>query len=74
MPDDNLMLIGVLMAQELQEFVDDAIQASGDPDSLKATQELIADWERAYQAAGGLTWLQKLQQLPGDADTLQLDD
>lgn len=71
MPDDNIMLIATLMAQELQEFVDDAIEASGDPDSLKATQELIADWELAYATAGGLTWQQRLSRMPGEADTIK---
>lgn len=72
---DQVLLIGCLMAQELTEFVDDAIEASGDPDSLKATQELIADWERAFAEAGGKTWVQRLQSMPGEADTIQgLDD
>jgi len=52
----ELIGIAILMAQELQEMVEDAIEASGDPDSLEATQELLGDWERAYAAAGLKGW------------------
>jgi hypothetical protein len=44
----NLMLVAILMSQELQEFIDDAIAASGDETALSSTQELLADWDRAY--------------------------
>jgi hypothetical protein len=50
--EQALIDIAILMAQELQEVVEDAIAASGDPDSLGATQELMEDWELAYKACG----------------------
>lgn len=49
---ENLIDTAVLMAQELQEFVDDAIETSGDSNSLEGTQDLLKDWEAAYAACG----------------------
>lgn len=51
----RLIDIAVLMAQELQEFVDDAkdaVEGGYQEDPLTATQELLADWEEAYGACG----------------------
>ena len=48
--EQRLVDVALLMAQELQEFVDDAVEASGDESSLRATQELLRDWEEAYAA------------------------
>ena len=47
----ELMVVAILMAQELQEFVDDAIEAGGGENALPATQELLRDWEAAYKKA-----------------------
>ena len=45
----NLLIdIGLRLAQELQEFVDDAVVATDDVNALLATQELLKDWERVY--------------------------
>lgn len=70
-PEQRALDVAVLMAQELQELVDDAIEASGDPDSLEATQDLLKEWEEAYAAAGGKGWMQHLAD-QGDADLLNL--
>lgn len=48
----RLIQTAILMAQELQEIVDDAKQASDEPDAMQATQDLINDWEEAFAAAG----------------------
>lgn len=48
----RLVDVALLMAQELQEFVDDACDAEDDDTALASTQELLADWEEAYQASG----------------------
>ena len=48
--EQRLIDVDLLMAQELQEFVDDAVACSGDEKSLQATQELLKDWEEAYAA------------------------
>lgn len=50
--EQRLIDVALLMAQELQEFVDDAVVSSGDENSLPATQELLKDWEEAYAACG----------------------
>jgi hypothetical protein len=50
--EQHLVDTAVLMAQELQEFVDDAIETSGDFNSLEGTQDLLKDWETAYAACG----------------------
>jgi hypothetical protein len=47
----SLMTIAILMSQELQEFIDEAIASSGDESALPATQELLADWEKAFKVA-----------------------
>jgi hypothetical protein len=49
---ENLIDTAVLMAQELQEFVDDAIETSGDFNSLEATQKLLKDWVNAFGICG----------------------
>lgn len=49
----DLIEVAIMMAQELQDFVDTAIESSGDGDALLSTQELIEDWERAYRAFEG---------------------
>ena len=51
----KLIDVAILMAQELQEFVDDAIDAvegGYQEDPLQATQELLKDCEAAYAASG----------------------
>lgn len=50
--EQRLIDVALLMAQELQEFVDDAVVSSGDENSLQATQALLRDWEEAYAACG----------------------
>ena len=50
--EQRLIDVALLMAQELQEFVDDAVVSSGDENSLPATQELLKDWEEDYAACG----------------------
>ncbi len=69
--EQNMVNVAILMCQELQEFVDEAIEASGDPNSLEATQELINDWEAAHKAAGGKGWLQQIAE-SGDAAELNI--
>lgn len=46
----QVIMVAELMAQELQEFVDDAITAEGDEGALGATQELLGDFDKAMQA------------------------
>ena len=43
-----LIDIALLMAQELQEFIDSAIESSGDDNALAGVQALLRDWEQAY--------------------------
>ena len=50
--EQRLIDVALLMAQELREFVDDAVACSGGNNSLPATQELLKDWEEAYKACG----------------------
>lgn len=54
MNDEERRLIDValLMAQELQEYVDVAIECAGSNSAELATQELLKDWEEAYKACG----------------------
>lgn len=66
--------VAVLMAQELQEFVDDAIEAEDNPNALAATQELLKEWEAAYEAAGGRGWMQRMVDAPGESATLKIFD
>ncbi len=42
----KLIFLGTLMAQELQEFVDDAEEAGSD---LRSTKALIDDWNDFYK-------------------------
>lgn len=46
--EQRLIDVALLMAQELQECVNDAIEASGDMDSLPTVQALLLDWEEAH--------------------------
>ena len=50
--EQSLIDIAILMAQELQEYVDVAIECAGSNSAELATQELLKDWERAYKACG----------------------
>jgi hypothetical protein len=54
--EQALIDIAILMAQELQEYVDVAIECAGSNSAELATQELLQDWERAYAAAGMKGW------------------
>lgn len=67
--EQRLVDVALLLAQELQEFVDDAVEASGDESSLQATQELLRDWEEAY-AACGLTEEDHFQEARAAADRI----
>eukprot|EP01047_Picozoa_sp_COSAG01_P057693 COSAG01_NODE_6702_length_3546_cov_3.445899_3_plen_63_part_00 len=40
--------IAVMMSQELQEFVDEAIDSSGDVKALDSVQQLLAEWNSAF--------------------------
>lgn len=63
-PDDvyELVHVAILMAQELQEFVDDAIECGGD---LVATRELLNDWEEAFKRASILPrWQDVMAEAP----------
>ena len=68
----DMLVIATLMAQELQEFCDDAQIAAGDPDGtgeLLATRQLIDDWERAYAEKYGWQAVETLQRILGrDSD------
>ena len=46
----QMLEIATLMAQELQDFVGEAQESSGDDDALIGTQNLLAEWEAAYSA------------------------
>ncbi len=50
--EQRLIDVAILMAQELQEYVDVAIECSGNNSAELATQGLLNDWEEAYRAAG----------------------
>ena len=67
--EQRLIEVALLMAQELQEFVDDAVSCSGDENSLQSTQELLKDWEEAY-AACGLTEEDHFQEARAAADRI----
>ena len=47
----RMIEVAINMAQELQEFVDDARVACGDDNALAATQALLKDWEEARREA-----------------------
>ena len=53
--EDEFIDIGSRMAQELQDFVDEAETASGDENSLSCVRELIDEWEAVYKRTG-LGW------------------
>lgn len=42
---NTLLHIALSMAQELQEFIDDAVESSGDLDACLSTQMLVKEWE-----------------------------
>lgn len=48
--EQHLIDVAVLMAQELQEYVDVGIECTGSNAAELATQELLKDWEEAYAA------------------------
>jgi hypothetical protein len=50
--EQHLVDVALLMAQELQEYVDVAIECAGSNSAELATQELLKDWEEAYAACG----------------------
>ena len=50
--EQHLIDVAVLMAQELQEYVDVGIECTGSNSAELATQELLNDWEAAYKACG----------------------
>lgn len=50
--EQKMIEVAILMAQELQEYVDVAIECSGSNSAELATQELLKDWEEAYKACG----------------------
>lgn len=50
--EHRLIDVAILLAQELQEYVDVAIECAGSNSAELATQELLNDWEEAYKAAG----------------------
>jgi len=50
--EQHLIDVAILLAQELQEYVDVAIECAGSNSAELATQELLADWEEAYKACG----------------------
>ena len=45
---EELLNIGAKMAQELQEFVDEAQLSENSEDALIGTQVLIAEWEGVF--------------------------
>ena len=47
--EQALIDIAILMARELQEYVDVAIECAGSNSAELATQELLKDWEEAYK-------------------------
>lgn len=70
----ELLDIAVMMAQELQEYVDDACESSGDDSAAAGTQALLREWETAYNDCG-LSWVNDiaraddefhLDKLPGE--------
>lgn len=50
--EQHLIDVAILLAQELQEYVDVAIECAGSNPAELATQELLQDWEEAYKACG----------------------
>lgn len=47
--EEEFIDIGSRMAQELQEFVDDAVKASGDENALPGVRALIDEWNDVYK-------------------------
>lgn len=62
---EELLDIGSRMAQELQEFIDDA-ENDGNKNPLPGVKQLVDEWEEIYSRANG-TW-QKLMQNIDNAD------
>lgn len=50
---DVLIATGILLAQELQEFVDAAVEASNNENAMLSVQALVDEWEAAYRIAAG---------------------
>lgn len=46
--DEDLVNIATKMAQELQDFVDEAVKSSDDDKALLGTQALINEWEEIF--------------------------
>jgi hypothetical protein len=69
---ENLVHVAILMAQELQEFVDDAkeaVEGGYQEDPLQATQELLKDWEAAYRLSGHRpAWQDQIAQQGSDSE------
>lgn len=47
----RLIYVGTMMAQELQDFVDDGVEGGSE---MTATKNLIDDWNDIYQQASHL--------------------
>lgn len=52
---EEVIEVAVKMAEDLQEFVSDAIAASNDENALKGTQDLLEDWESVFSRTP-LSW------------------
>lgn len=50
--EQHLIDVAILLAQELREYVDVAIECAGSNSAELATQKLLQDWEEAYNACG----------------------
>lgn len=50
--EQHLIDVAILLAQELQEYVDVAIECAGSNSAELATQMLLEDWDEAYKACG----------------------
>lgn len=64
---EEVIEIATRMAEELQEFVGEAITASGDDDALKGTQDLIEEWESIFRRTH-LSWQPEIDHLAGDVE------
>ena len=49
---NRLLDISLLIAQELDEFVEEAKRCSNDGNAMEDTQQLLSDWKTAYKATG----------------------
>ena len=50
--EQHLIDVAILLAPELPEYVDVALECAGSNSAELATQELLAEWEEAYKACG----------------------